>query len=91
MSVRVGQIPSELLPAQRNFACGPSLVRPEVAEGLARAPYELTHRGPAYMEVQEAASSCMRELFRVPADYTFCYVPGGQVAFYQLARGPLPP
>ena len=71
------RIPSDLLPTQRNFASGPSLVRTEVREGLARAPYATSHRGVAYVDLQRETTSRLRALLGVPEEYVFVYVPGG--------------
>lgn len=81
-------IPSELLPADGRFGCGPSKVRPEavtrlreVADGLLGT----SHRKPRVKDQVRRLQDGMTELFAPPAGYEVLLTLGGATAFWDAA------
>lgn len=70
-----------------NFAAGPAAlpegvlrqVRDEMLEwhGAGAAIFELSHRGPEFLEVARAAEADLRTLLSVPDDYAVLFLAGG--------------
>lgn len=66
------QLPKELIPTDGRFGCGPSLVRPEFVEALARESKTFlgtSHRQAAVKNKVGAVLEKMRKYLEVPADY----------------------
>lgn len=66
------QIPSELLPQDGRFGCGPSLVRPEFVEALARESKTYlgtSHRQATVKNKVGSVIEKLRSFFEVPADF----------------------
>ena len=65
-------IPSELLPKDGRFGCGPSLVRPEFIEALAKEQSKYlgtSHRQPAVKNHVGNIIALLKEYLEIPADY----------------------
>ncbi len=81
-------IPSELLPADGRFGCGPSRVGDAaVAElgRLGRSVLGTSHRQPPVRDEVRALREGMRELFRTPDGYEVLVTVGGATAFWDAA------
>jgi phosphoserine aminotransferase len=81
-------IPSDLLPADGRFGCGPSKVRPEQLAGLAAtgASYLGTsHRQPGVKSVVGRVRASLRELFSLPDGYEVLLGNGGSTVFWDIA------
>jgi phosphoserine aminotransferase len=66
------QIPSELIPLDGRFGCGPSLVRPEFVEQLAKESKKYlgtSHRQSTVKNKVGSVFTKLREYLEVPADY----------------------
>src|SRR3989338_6439498 len=66
------EIPKELLPKDGRFGCGPSLVRPEFVEELAREAKTYlgtSHRQAKVKDKVGSAFQLLRQYYSVPADY----------------------
>ncbi|MGZ3695941.1 MAG: phosphoserine transaminase, partial [Bdellovibrionota bacterium] len=66
------QLPKELIPADGRFGCGPSLVRPEFVDALAKESKTFlgtSHRQKAVKDKVGAVLEKMRKYLEVPADY----------------------
>jgi len=66
------EIPSSLLPKDGRFGCGPSLVRPEFIEALAKEQGNFlgtSHRQSAVKNKVGSIFSRLREYLEIPADY----------------------
>ena len=82
-------IPTELLPADGRFGCGPSKVRPEQLAALAGAQAR-ADGNLAPPEAGQASSSArvrggLAELFDLPDGYTVALGNGGATAFWDAA------
>jgi phosphoserine aminotransferase len=81
-------IPAELLPRDGRFGCGPSKVRPEAVEALAKvAPDYLgtSHRqGTVRFEVARLRNG-LAELFALPDGYEVLLGNGGSTLFWDIA------
>ncbi|MFF9561786.1 phosphoserine transaminase [Leifsonia sp. NPDC014704] len=81
-------IPSELLPADGRFGCGPSKVRPEQVAYLAGAGAELlgtSHRQAPVKNLVGRVREALGELFRLPEGYEVVIGNGGSTAFWDAA------
>jgi phosphoserine aminotransferase len=80
-------IPAELLPADGRFGCGPSKVRPEALEGLARR-HDLmgtSHRQAPVRDLVGRVREGLAELFSLPDGYEIVLGNGGSTAFWDAA------
>jgi phosphoserine aminotransferase len=81
-------IPTELLPADGRFCCGPSKVRPEAITALAAAaPSYLgtSHRQATVLFEVGALRNQLAELFSLPDGYEILLGNGGTTAFWDAA------
>ena len=85
------QIPADLLPADGRFGCGPSKVRPEALEQLARR-HDLmgtSHRQAPVRDVVGQVREGLAELFSLPDGYEIVLGNGGSTAFWDAAAAGL--
>ena len=85
------QIPADLLPADGRFGCGPSKVRPEALEQLARR-HDLmgtSHRQAPVRDVVGRVREGLTELFTLPDGYEIVLGNGGSTAFWDAAAAGL--
>jgi phosphoserine aminotransferase len=81
-------IPTDLLPADGRFGCGPSKVRPEQVAYLAGAGAELlgtSHRQAPVKNLVGRVRSGLSDLFRLPDGYEVVIGNGGSTAFWDAA------
>lgn len=81
-------IPSNLLPADGRFGCGPSRVRPEQVSFLASLnPGVLgtSHRQAPVKNLVKSVQEGLAELFRIPEGYEVLLGNGGATAFWDTA------
>ncbi|HEV3094156.1 MAG TPA: phosphoserine transaminase [Solirubrobacteraceae bacterium] len=81
-------IPDSLKPADGRFGCGPSKVRPEALERLARegaAVMGTSHRQQPVKALVGEIRSGLRELFSLPDGYEVALGNGGATAFWDAA------
>jgi phosphoserine aminotransferase len=81
-------IPPSLLPADGRFCCGPSKVRPEAVEALAKAaPTYLgtSHRQAGVRFMVAALRNGLAELLSLPDGYEIALGNGGTTAFWDAA------
>ncbi|MCI0156297.1 phosphoserine transaminase [Leifsonia shinshuensis] len=81
-------IPTDLLPADGRFGCGPSKVRPEQIAYLAGPGAELlgtSHRQAPVKNLVGRVRSGLSELFRLPDGYEVVIGNGGSTAFWDAA------
>lgn len=81
-------IPSDLLPADGRFGCGPSKVRPEAVEALAKVGGDLlgtSHRQSAVKDQVGRVRDGVRQLFSLPDGYEVMLGVGGTTAFWDAA------
>lgn len=81
-------IPSDLLPADGRFGCGPSKVRPEQVASLAGPGAELlgtSHRQAPVKNLVGRVREGLGELFRIPDGYEVVIGNGGSTAFWDAA------
>ena len=81
-------IPTDLLPADGRFGCGPSKVRPEQLAALAGAGAALlgtSHRQAPVKNLVGRVRSGLGELFRLPDGYEVVLGNGGSTAFWDAA------
>jgi phosphoserine aminotransferase len=81
------QIPTDLVPADGRFGCGPSKVRPEVLARLADANGVMgtSHRQRAVKDVVSRVRTGVAELFSLPDSYEVALGNGGTTAFWDAA------
>ncbi len=82
------QIPAELKPTDGRFGSGPSRVRPEQLEHLARAGASVmgtSHRQKPVKDLVGRIRGELRELFRLPDGYEIALGNGGTTAFWDAA------
>jgi phosphoserine aminotransferase len=82
------RIPTELLPADGRFGCGPSKVRPEAVAGLAgtgRSYLGTSHRQSAVKSVVGRIRAGLAELFGLPDSYVVALGNGGTTTFWDIA------
>ncbi|WP_066908828.1 phosphoserine transaminase [Millisia brevis] len=81
-------IPSDLLPGDGRFGCGPSKVRPEQLSALVEVGSSVigtSHRQKPVKNVVGRVRSGLRELFSLPDDYQVVLGNGGTTAFWDAA------
>ncbi len=81
-------IPSELLPVDGRFGCGPSKVRQAQLDHLASAGATImgtSHRQKPVKDLVGRVRSGLGELFRVPGGYEVVLGNGGSTAFWDAA------
>ena len=81
-------IPTDLLPVDGRFGCGPSKVRPEQLAYLAGAGSEIigtSHRQSPVKNLVGRVRSGLSDLFRVPDGYEVVMGNGGSTAFWDAA------
>ena len=82
------RIPSDLLPLDGRFGCGPSKVRPEAVAALAATGTSFlgtSHRQNPVKDQVGRLRSGLRTLFSLPADYEVLLGNGGSTAFWDIA------
>src|SRR4051812_50095321 len=86
-------IPIDLLPGDGRFGCGPSKVRPEAVEALAKAAQEYmgtSHRQATVRFMVGALRNGLAELLRLPDGYEILLGNGGAPTFLGAAGfGPM--
>jgi phosphoserine aminotransferase len=84
-------IPSDLLPADGRFGCGPSKVRPEQLAHLADQAHVMgtSHRQAPVKGVVGRVRAGLRELFSLPDDHEVVLGNGGTTAFWDAAAAGL--
>jgi phosphoserine aminotransferase len=88
MTVPEITIPIDLLPADGRFGSGPSKVRPEAVEALAKSASEYlgtSHRQATVRFMVGALRNGLAELLRVPDGYEILIGNGGTTAFWDAA------
>jgi phosphoserine aminotransferase len=81
-------IPSDLLPADGRFGCGPSKVRPEQVAALAGPGASLlgtSHRQAPVKNLVASVREGLSELFALPEGYEVVLGNGGSTAFWDAA------
>jgi phosphoserine aminotransferase len=81
-------IPSDLLPVDGRFGCGPSKVRPEQLAYLAGAGASLmgtSHRQKPVKSLVGRVRTGLADLFRIPEGYEVIMGNGGSTAFWDAA------
>ncbi|MCT1426648.1 phosphoserine transaminase [Corynebacterium sanguinis] len=81
-------LPSELLPADGRFGCGPSKVRPAQLDALTRGATSIigtSHRQLAVKDVVGEVREGLSELFSLPGGYEIVLSLGGATAFWDAA------
>src|SRR4051794_11309611 len=81
-------IPADLLPSDGRFGCGPSKVRPEALEALARSGATLmgtSHRQAPVKGLVRQVREGLTELFDLPDGYQVVLGNGGTTAFWDAA------
>ena len=81
-------IPSELLPADGRFGCGPSKVRPAALEALAASGSSVmgtSHRQAPVKQLVGRVREGLRTLFSLPEGYEVVLGNGGSTAFWDAA------
>jgi phosphoserine aminotransferase len=81
-------LPSELLPSDGRFGCGPSKVRPEAVARLAEVAGEVlgtSHRQARVKDQVRRLQNGLAELFGLPAGYEVLVSVGGATAFWDAA------
>ena len=79
-------IPTQLLPRDGRFGCGPSLVRPAQLQKLADSTLMGTsHRQAPVKHLVASCQEMLRELFTLPKDYVVALGNGGATAFWAAA------
>jgi phosphoserine aminotransferase len=81
-------IPSQILPKDGRFGCGPSKLRPEQLAAFGSAGAKLmgtSHRQKPIKDMVYEVQSGLLELFRAPAGYEIVLGNGGSTAFWDVA------
>jgi phosphoserine aminotransferase len=81
-------IPSNLLPKDGRFGCGPSILRPEQLAAFGSAGAALmgtSHRQKPIKDMVSEVQSGLLELFRAPKGYEIVLGNGGSTAFWDVA------
>ena len=82
------QIPSQLLPIDGRFGCGPSRLRPEQVAAFGSIGTSLmgtSHRKAPIKNLVAEVQNGLLELFRAPAGYEIALGNGGASAFWDMA------
>ena len=81
-------IPSNLLPKDGRFGCGPSILRPEQLAAFGSAGAALmgtSHRQKPIKDMVSEVQNGLLELFRAPKGYEIVLGNGGSTAFWDVA------
>lgn len=80
-------IPSELIPSDGRFGCGPSKVRPEQLQAIQEHADIMgtSHRQPGVKDVVGSIRSGLADLFQLPEGYEIILSLGGATAFWDAA------
>ena len=80
-------LPSDLLPADGRFGCGPSKVRPAQLDAIARGASIIgtSHRQPAVKNLVGEVREGLSALFNLPEGYEIVLSLGGATAFWDAA------
>jgi len=81
-------IPSNLLPKDGRFGCGPSILRPEQLAAFGSSGAKLmgtSHRQKPIKDMVSEVQSGLLELFRAPKGYEIVLGNGGSTAFWDVA------
>lgn len=81
-------IPTDLLPADGRFGCGPSKVRPEQVDAVVAAGRDVlgtSHRQAPVKRVVGAVRSGLRDLFDLPDGWEIVLGNGGTTVFWDVA------
>jgi phosphoserine aminotransferase len=81
-------IPTDLLPADGRFGCGPSKVRPEQIDALVAAQTTVlgtSHRQPAVKNLVGSVRSGLTSLFALPDGWEIVLGNGGSTVFWDVA------
>lgn len=80
-------LPSDLVPGDGRFGCGPSKVRKEQLDAIARGAdiVGTSHRQPAVKDVVGQVREGLSELFDLPEGYEIVLSLGGATAFWDAA------
>ena len=81
-------IPTDLLPADGRFGCGPSKVRPEAVAALAEAGSEYlgtSHRQDTVKYMVSRLRNGLAEMFALPDGYEIMLGNGGSTVFWDIA------
>jgi phosphoserine aminotransferase len=86
-AIQKAKIPSDLLPADGRFGCGPSKVRPEALQALGEqvALMGTSHRQAPVRELVGRVREGLGQLFSVPDGYEVVLGNGGTTAFWEAA------
>ncbi|MHB8465307.1 MAG: phosphoserine transaminase [Acidimicrobiales bacterium] len=82
------RIPTDLLPADGRFGCGPSKVRPEALAALAATGTSLlgtSHRQPGVKSIVGDIRAGLHRLFSLPDGYEVLLGDGGSTVFWDVA------
>jgi phosphoserine aminotransferase len=85
---RAIRIPSDLLPSDGRFGCGPSKVRPEQLDALVAAGRTVlgtSHRQAPVKKLVGAVRSGLSDLFSLPDGWQIVLGNGGSTAFWDVA------
>ena len=77
-------LPSDLLPTDGRFGCGPSKVRPAQLDAIARGASIIgtSHRQPAVKNLVGSVREGLSNLFSLPEGYEIVLSLGGATAFW---------
>ncbi|MEM1334157.1 MAG: phosphoserine transaminase [Actinomycetota bacterium] len=81
-------VPTDLLPADGRFCCGPSKVRHEQIDAIVAARSSImgtSHRKPAVKDLVGAVRSKLSELFALPDGWEIVLGNGGSTVFWDVA------
>ncbi|MBR7836056.1 phosphoserine transaminase [Actinospica durhamensis] len=81
------KIPTELLPSDGRFGCGPSKIRPEAVQALAASNLLLgtSHRQAPVKNLVKQVREGVNALFSLPEGYEVVLGNGGSTAFWDIA------
>ena len=87
MSNEFPTLPSELIPSDGRFGCGPSKVRPEQLQAIQDNADVMgtSHRQAAVKDVVGSVRAGLAELFQLPEGYEIILSLGGATAFWDAA------
>ena len=81
-------LPSEFIPGDGRFGCGPSKVRPEQIQAIVDGSASVigtSHRQPAVKNVVGSIREGLSDLFSLPEGYEIILSLGGATAFWDAA------
>lgn len=80
-------LPSDLIPGDCRFGCGPSKVRPAQLDAIANGASVIgtSHRQPAVKNLVSEVRDGLRQLFSLPEGYEIVLSLGGATAFWDAA------